>query len=152
MDLVEIAYGNDVPQKRVTECQALLAKYPDLNAIMAPTSVAVAAAGQVFESLGVYPGGAAGKSIILMGKGLPNETRRFVKEGAIQEDVLWDPSDIGYASAYLATGLVKKTIALGEGKTFSAGTLGTLTFGKYNLVICGGPKVFTKDNIDQFNF
>jgi hypothetical protein len=40
----------------------------------------------------------------------------------------------------------------GEGKTFSAGKLGTLTFGKNNLVICGGPKVFTKDNIDQFNF
>ena len=152
MDLVEVAYGNDVPQKSVTECQALLAKYPDLDGLMAPTSVAVAAAGQVFESLGVYPGGSAGKHILLMGTGLPNETRRFVKEGAIQEDVLWDPSDIGYASAYLATGLVKKTITLGEGKTFAAGKLGTLTFRKTNLVICGGPKIFTKDNIDEFKF
>ena len=152
MTLVEVAYGNDVPQKSVTECQALLEKYPDLNGIMAPTSVAVAAAGQVFESMGVYPGGSSGRNVILMGTGLPNETRRFVKEGAIQEDMLWDPADIGYASAYLAYGLVKKTIQLGEGKTFAAGKLGTLTFGKNNLVICGGPKTFTKDNIDSFNF
>ena len=44
MELLEVAYGDDVPQKSLTECEALLAKYPDMNAIMAPTTVAVAAA------------------------------------------------------------------------------------------------------------
>jgi rhamnose transport system substrate-binding protein len=46
MKLVEVAYGNDDPQKSLTECEALLSKYPDLRGIIAPTTVGVAAAGQ----------------------------------------------------------------------------------------------------------
>lgn len=49
LELVDLVYGDDVPQKSLTECESLLAKYPDLNAIMAPTTVAVAAAAQCVE-------------------------------------------------------------------------------------------------------
>lgn len=74
MKLVEVAYGNDDPQKSLTECEALLSKYPDLRGIIAPTTVGVAAAGQCVESAGVYPGGknAKGNGLEVIGLGTPN--------------------------------------------------------------------------------
>ena len=77
MELLEVAYGDDVPQKSLTECEALLAKYPDMNAIMAPTTVAVAAAAQCVESAGVYPGGPNAKDggVIVYGLGTPDQMR-----------------------------------------------------------------------------
>ncbi len=152
MELVEVAYGDDVPQKSVTECEALLAKYPDLKGILAPTTVAVASAAQVFESMGVYPGGPTGQDIQLVGAGMPNQMRRFVMDGVVEKFLLWDPANIGYANAHLAVGLEKGTIELGEGKTFQAGKLGELMFGPNNLVICGPPFIFDKDNIGEFKF
>ena len=152
MELVEVAYGDDVPQKSVTECEALLAKHPDLKGILAPTTVAVSSAAQVFESMGVYPGGPAGRDIQLTGAGMPNQMRRFVLDGVVEKFLLWDPANIGYTNAYLAVGLKNGDIELGEGKTFQAGKLGELTFGKNNLVICGPPFIFDKDNIGEFNF
>jgi rhamnose transport system substrate-binding protein len=152
MELVEIAYGNDVPQKSVTECEALLSKYPDLDGLLAPTTVAITAAAQVFESTGVYPGGPTGRDIQLTGTGMPNQMRRFVKDGVVEEFMLWDPADIGYASAYLGVGLENGTIELGEGNTFDAGKLGELKFREHNLVICGPPQVFDEENVDEYDF
>ena len=73
LELVDLVYGDDVPQKSLTECESLLAKYPDLNAIMAPTTVAVAAAAQCVESAGVYPGGPNAKDggVTVYGLGTP---------------------------------------------------------------------------------
>jgi ABC-type phosphonate transport system ATPase subunit len=40
----------------------------------------------------------------------------------------------------------------GEGNTFEVPGIGTMTFGKDNLVIVGPFQTFTKDNVDQFKF
>lgn len=154
MELLEVAYGDDVPQKSLTECEALLTKYPDLDAIMAPTTVAVAAAAQCVESAGVQPGGpnAADGGVIVTGLGMPNQMRPFVESGTVESFDLWDPAHMGVATVYLAKGLVDGTIELGEGKTFEAGPLGTLTFGPNNLVNVGGLFKFDKSNIGDFDF
>ena len=154
MELLEVAYGDDVPEKSLTECEGLLAKYPDMDAILAPTTVALAAAAQCVESAGVYPGGPGAQDggIIVTGTGTPNQMRRFVKEDIIPNFLLWDPADIGYGVVYMAVGLKKGDIELGEGKTYQAGRLGEKTFGQNNLVIVGPPLIFTKDNVDNFDF
>lgn len=154
MELLEVAYGDDVPQKSLTECEALLTKYPDLDAILAPTTVAVAAAAQCVESAGVYPGGPEAKDggVIVYGLGTPNQMRPFLKSGIIGDFDLWDPAQMGIAVAHLAVGLKNDTIELGEGKNFDVPGLGTLTFGKHNLAIVGPLFTFTLDNIDEFDF
>ena len=40
----------------------------------------------------------------------------------------------------------------GEGRSFTVPQLGQFKFGKHNVVITGDPLVFTKDNVDKFNF
>lgn len=154
MELLEVAYGDDVPEKSLTECEALLTKYPDLNGIMAPTTVAVAAAAQCVESAGVYPGGpnATDGGVVVYGLGLPNQMRPFIESGVVQSFDLWDPYHMGIATVYLAKGLKEGTIELGEGKTFEAGSLGTLTFGPNNVVNVGGLFSFDKNNIGEFDF
>lgn len=154
LELLEVVYGDDVPQKSLTECEALLTKYPDLDGIMAPTTVAVAAAAQCVESAGVYPGGpnAQDGGVVVYGLGLPSQMRPFIESGVVSEFDLWDPYHMGIATVYLAKGLTEGTIELGEGKTYEAGSLGTLTFGPLNVVNVGGLFTFDAENIEEFAF
>lgn len=154
LELLEVAYGDDVPQKSTTEAEALLTKYPEMDLILAMSTVAVAAAAQVVESAGVYPGGpnAKGNGVIVYGLGTPNQMRPFIKSGVIKDFDLWDPAKQGRVVVHLATGLKNGTIKLGEGNSFEVPGLGTMKFGKNNLIIVGNMDTFNKDNIDQFDF
>jgi len=154
MELVAVVYGDDDPQKSLTECEALLSRFPDLRGIIAPTTVAVAAAAQCVESTGVYPGGPNAKNggIVVTGLGTPNQMRRFVESDVVEKFALWSPRDEGYLAAYLANGLVEGTIELGKGNTFEVPELGERQFQENNVVITGPPVVFTKENIDAHHF
>jgi len=146
MQLVEIAYGDDDPQKSLTEAEALLIKYPDLRGIIAPTTVAVAAAAQAVENAGRAP------QLQVTGLGTPNQMRRFIKNGTVTAFALWSPYDEGYLSGYLAHGLVTGDIKVKEGEKFVVPELGEIEIGENRFIITGPPQIFDKDNIDKFNF
>lgn len=154
MELVTIVYGDDDPQKSLTECEGLLANYPDLRGIISPTTVGVAASAQCVESAGVYPGGpnAVGEGLQVTGLGTPNQMRRFVTEGIVEAFALWSPYDEGYLSGYLGVGLAAGDIKPAPGATFEVPNLGKREFHENNVVITGPPTVFTKDNIGDFDF
>ncbi len=154
MELVEIVYGDDDPQKSLTECEGLLSKYPDLRGIIAPTTVGVAAAAQCVESAGVYPGGpnAVGEGLQVTGLGTPNQMRAFIENGVVEAFALWSPYDEGYLAGYLGTALAKGEVEAAEGNTFEVPNLGEREFRALNVVITGPPTVFTIDNIGDFDF
>ena len=52
MKLVKIAYGNDDPAESAKQTQALLQAYPNLKAIIAPTTVGIQAAAQELQQEG----------------------------------------------------------------------------------------------------
>ena len=72
LELVEVAYGDDEPQKSTDQTQALLQNYPDLKVICAPTTVGIAAAAKVLQD--------QGSSVKLTGLGLPSEMWYYVKK------------------------------------------------------------------------
>ena len=154
MELVAIVYGNDDPQKSLTECEGLLSKYPDLRGIIAPTTVGVAAAAQCVESAGKYPGGAnaVGEGIEVTGLGTPNQMRAFIKSGVVKAFALWSPYDEGYLSGNLAVDVVTGKVEIKVGNKFTIPNLGEREFKENCVVITGPPTVFTKDNIDNFDF
>jgi rhamnose transport system substrate-binding protein len=158
MKLVDTVYGDDVPEKARKEAEGLMTKYPNLRAILAPTSVGIEQAAKSVQTRGVFPGGpnassaGGGKGIIVTGLGNPNLMRGYVKDGVVERFALWDPPREAYVAGHLAVGLAKGTIQLGEGKSFEVPQLGKFTFGKNNTVITGEPLVFSKDNIDQYHF
>ena len=53
LNLVEVAYGDDLFQMSVDKTQALLQNYPELKLINAPTTVGIAAASKVIEDEGL---------------------------------------------------------------------------------------------------
>ena len=145
LKLVKIAYGNDDDQKSFVETQGLLQAYPNLKAIVAPTSVGIAAARYISTS------SSKGK-VAVTGLGTPNQMRAFVKNGTVKAFQLWDPGQLGYLAAYAAASLASGAITGKEGESFDAGKLGKRTIGAQGEIILGPPTTFDASNIDNFNF
>ena len=146
MELVGIVYGDDQPQKSTTEAEALLTKYPDLRGIIAPTTVGVAAAAKVVETQ------KKADQVKVIGLGLPNQMRSFVKSGSVEGFSLWSPAEEGYVATYLGVLIDGDKIEAKPGTKFTAGEKGEREIGQKNTVIAGKPIVFDKSNIDQYNF
>lgn len=144
--LVDVVYGNDDDQTSFDKTAALLQSHPNLKGIISPTTVGVAAAAR-YLSTSAFKG-----KVALTGLGTPNQMREYVKDGTVTSFALWNPEDLGYLSAYAAQALIKGDITGKEGDSFKAGKLGEFKVGADGVVLLGDPFVFTKDNIDTFNF
>lgn len=146
IELVTTVYGDDDDAKSFQEAQGLLQAYPDLDGIISPTTVGIAAAAR-YLSTSEYKG-----EVALTGLGLPNEMREFVEDGTVTEFALWDPAQLGYVAAYAGEALVDGTITGEEGDTFEAGELGEKEVGENGIIIVGPPTRFNADNIDEYDF
>jgi rhamnose transport system substrate-binding protein len=144
--LVKVAYGDDDDQKSFQETQGLIQAYPNLKGIISPTTVGVAAAAR-YLSTSPQKG-----KIKLTGLGFPNQMRKFVKDGTVDEFQLWVPKDVGYLAGQAAAALVSGRITGKEGEKFKAGRLGDYTIGANGEIVLGPLTTFTKDNIDEFDF
>ena len=146
MELVEVAYGNDEPQKSQTEANALMSKYPDLKGILSPTTVGIASAAQAVKTAG------KAEQVKVTGLGTPNQMRGYIKDGTVEAFQLWSPADEGYLAAYLGHQLATGAIEAAEGTSFAAGELGDRTIESDLVVITGPPVTFDANNIDDFDF
>jgi rhamnose transport system substrate-binding protein len=144
--LVKVAYGDDDDQKSFQQTQGLIQAYPNLKGIISPTTVGVAAAAR-YLSTSPQKG-----KIKLTGLGFPNQMRKFVKNGTVDEFQLWVPKDVGYLAGQAAAALVAGRITGKEGEKFKAGRLGDYTIGPNGEIVLGPLTTFTKDNIDKFDF
>jgi len=146
MKLVSTVYGNDDPTTATQVTQGLLQQYPNLKGIISPTTVGVAAAARYLSS-----SPQKGK-IKLTGLGFPNQMRKYVKDGTVDEFQLWVPKDVGYLAGQAAAALVAGRISGKEGEKFKAGRLGEYTIGKNGEIVLGPLTTFNKGNIDKFDF
>ena len=144
--LVKVAYGDDDDQKSFQETQGLIQAYPDLKGIISPTTVGISAAGR-YLSTSPKKG-----QVKLTGLGTPNQMRKFVKDGTVEEFALWVPENVGYLAGYAAAALASGQISGAEGEKFKAGKLGSRTIGANGEIILGPPTRFNKGNIDDFDF
>lgn len=154
MKLVETVYGNDEPQKSSTEAESLLTKHPNLRGIVSPTSVGLAAAAQVLENSGMYPGGpkAQGGGIFLTGLSTPKQMRKAVENGVVVSFQLWDPADMGKIAAFLGVQLHQKKLELKEGEEIEVPGFPKLRVGPNKTIFAGPLLTFDKDNISKFEF
>jgi rhamnose transport system substrate-binding protein len=146
MKLVKTAYGDDDDQKSFQEMQGLIQAYPNLKGVISPTTVGVAAAARYLSS-----SPQKGK-VKLTGLGFPNQMRKFVKDGTVEEFQLWVPKDVGYLAGQAAAALVSGRITGAEGEKFTAGRLGEYTIGANGEIVLGPLTTFDADNIDDFDF
>ena len=135
---------DDMKDKAFSEATALVNANPNLKLILAICSPAVPGAAEAVKQAGKQA------SVKVVGLGLPNENKRYVKEGITPTVILWNTMDLGYLAVQTAAALAKGELKTGAQK-FKAGRLGEMEIQGDNVLL-GKPFVFTKENIDQFNF
>jgi len=150
MNLLEVVYGDDVPEKSTTEMEALITKYPTLRGVIAPTTVGVKAAAKVVQVKGLAD------QIAVTGLGLPSEMREFIKDGTVEKFQLWNPVDEGYLAGHYGVLLTQGLVGTDIGETFEAGRLGERTITEnangFPHIITHPPFDFDGSNIDDFSF
>ena len=148
LELVRVAYGDDLRDKSVSETEALLQSFPDLEVIIAPTTVGIAAAGRVITDRGLIG------QIKVTGLGLPSEMAEYIENGACPYMFLWNPIDVGYLTAFAAVAASDGDLNGTAGESFSAGRLGN--FDVVNAgdggteVLLGAPFKFDPGNIAEW--
>lgn len=118
LELVDIVYGNDVAEDSVNQALALVDQYPDLELIMAPTTVGIVAAAQAMTQEGLCD------EVKVSGLGLPAEMEEYTLSGCAPQFALWSFTDLGYLTYYVAYGLATGQIEAAEGQQFTAGRMG----------------------------
>lgn len=138
-----VVYGDDDSVKSTNEAKGLISSYPNLKAIIAPTTVGVVAAAQVVTDQKLI-----GK-INVTGLALPSEFKKFIDNGASQGVALWNPIDLGYSAVYISDQLIKGKKAE-PGASFSLGKVGSIKLDDNNTAAMAAPYQFDKTNIDKF--
>jgi rhamnose transport system permease protein len=143
MKLVVVRPCDDKQPEAFNEANTILNKYPDVKLIMAICSPAVPGAAEAVKQ-------AKRQDVKVLGLGLPSENRTYVHEGITDCVVLWKTEDLGYLTVYAAQALKKGTLRPGHA-SMQAGRLGNIEIQGDNILL-GTPFVFTKQNIDRFDF
>ena len=141
---VAIKPSEEDPRKAFGVAQDLMHAYPNLKGIFAITSVAFPAAADAVEQAGM-----TGK-ILVTGLGSPNDMKAHVKRGSVKSVILWNTLDLGYLTIYVARAVADGALKPGD-TTFKAGRLGQVKVDGDNVLL-GKIMVFTKDNIEKYNF
>ena len=148
LELVEVAYGDDEPQKSTDQTQALLDNYPDLKVIVAPTTVGIAAAAKLLQD--------QGSAVKLTGLGLPSEMVEYTGADDAHSCpyfYLWDMQGLGKPSALTTIALVNGDITGALDETYTAGDLGDYTITEADdggtEVVLGLPFEFNEENVEE---
>ncbi len=118
---------------------------PNTRGVIVIDGNAAVGAAEAVDQLGL-----AGKMPIA-GIGVPSTIRPYIKSGTVYASVLWDPKDLGYGAIYISRAQLDGKLDPKVG-SIPAGRLGKMKFIADDVVLLGPPTVFTKENIDQFNF
>lgn len=144
MKLVDVKPCDDQKDKAQQETTNLLSAHPNLQAVISVCSPGVPGAAEAVKQAGKVG------AVKVVGLGLPSENRAYVKEGVTQAVILWKVEDLGYLAIKAGAAVAKGELKAGDGE-FDAGKLGKLKV-EGDQILLGTPFVFTKENIDQFDF
>ncbi len=141
LEMVAVAYGDDVSDKSYREAVALLKQHPDLAVLVSISSVGIVASAKAVEDEGLK-----GK-VKVTGLGLPSELAGYVQKGVVPKFAIWNPIDLGYStlqvSAYLARG--------GDlSQPVPAGRMGTISFGADGNGAMSKPFIYDAGNVAEF--
>ena len=121
LELVDTVYGNDDPNDSYNQALALIDQHPDLQLIMAPTTVGIAAAAQAMQDEDLCG------EVLVSGLGLPSDMVEYTQNGCAPQFALWSFVDLGYLAYYAGYGIATGQIQAVEGQQFVAGRMGEYT-------------------------
>lgn len=134
---------DDLQGRAFEEATAILRAYPQVKLIMAICSPAVPGAAEAVKQ-------ARREDVKVIGLGLPNDNKPYVHAGITDCVILWNTMDLGYLTVWAAQALCTGTLRPGVTE-MAAGRLGRVAVAQ-DQVLLGQPLVFTRENIDQYDF
>jgi rhamnose transport system substrate-binding protein len=143
VEMVELLPCDDLQNKAFDAATTIRNAHPDVGLIMAICSPAVPGAAEAVKQSGRT-------DVKVIGLGLPNDNKRYVHDGITDCVVLWNTADLGYLTVQAAYGLKKGTLRPGD-RWMQAGRLRNVEIQGDNILL-GPPLIFTKGNIDRFDF
>lgn len=147
MELVKIVNPpDDGTPAAVQYAQNILKEYPDIKGIIAPTTVAVAAAAQVVKEQHVCD------KYVVTGLGDPMQMKTFVTSGCVKKFALWNFNREGQVAMCAMHALMTGKTTGKVGESFSCDGVGTFKVEKGGTVTAGPPQVFTDKNLDEYTF
>lgn len=144
LKLVATKPSNEDQRVAFQVAQDLMKAHANLKGIFGISTVAFPGAAEA-----VKQAGKSGK-VLVTGLATPNDMKAYVKEGTVKSVILWNTMDLGYLTVRAAEALASGKLKAGD-TTLEAGRLGTKKI-EGDQILLGKILVFTKDNIDQFDF
>jgi rhamnose transport system substrate-binding protein len=143
LTLATIRPSDDDRDKAFAETQTIMRVYPSVKLVMAISAPAVPGSAEAVRQ-------ANRRDVNVIGLSLPNMNKPYVHDGWVQTVVLWNTKDLGYLTV-LAGSLLTQNKVSSSTTSFAAGRLGTIQI-RGTEIILGAPVMFTKANIDRFDF
>jgi len=141
--IITVRPSDDDRDRAFSEAQTLLKVYPNMKLIAAIAAPAVPGAAEAVKQSGRT-------DVRVTGVSLPNLCKPYVRAGVVPSIVLWDTHKLGYLVVQAAEQAVNGELRRGA-TSIEAGKLGPIRV-EGDQVILGEPLIFTKENIDQYNF
>lgn len=144
LKLVDVKPSNEDQRVAFQATNDLMGAYANLRGIWGISSVSFPAAAEAIKQ--------AGKSgrVLVTGLSTPNDMKPAVKEGTVASVILWNTVDLGYLTIHAANAVANGDLKAGV-STLKAGRLGEKKV-EGDKVLLGDILVFTKENIDRFDF
>ncbi len=128
------------------QANTLINKYGDeLKGIFGMTSVATPASADAVTQAGLCG------TVAVVGLATPNAMKPYVESDCVKSVVLWNPIDLGYAALYALRAAVDGKLTP-ESTSLEAGRLGTLQVVNGSEILLGPPFIYSKENINDFDF
>jgi len=144
LNLATIKYPGENAGNALADAQDVISKYPNLKGIFGISTVSFPGAAEAIEQ------SSKSGQILVTGLSTPNDMKKFVIKGTVRSVVLWNTMDLGYLTIHVAKALASGTLQDGA-KSIHAGRLGDISIVGDNVML-GDILIFTKDNIDEYDF
>ena len=145
VQIVSVDHTDGTASRAFQYATDAMTRNPDLKGIIGIASTTCPGIGQAIEASGKIG------AVVSTGFCSPATIRDYMKSGAMTYSVLWNPADLGYLTVWTAAQITAKTAIPTDVKVPGLDSSPRLIAADKTLLL-GQPMVFTKENIDKFNF
>lgn len=145
IEIVSVDHTDGTAARAYQFATDAMTRNPDLKAILGMASTTCPGIAQAVEAADAIG------AVVSAGYCSPNTAREYIHSGAMPYSVLWNPADLGYLTVWVANHL------LDGGKIEQTMNVPGLSapvsyLADDDVILLGPPAVFTKENVDDFDF